>query len=451
MPGVTAGVYTGSLDAGTEVSSTYEGRHITMKDNELIHPKHADGFVDKGDPCIICDAGVPTTYGLAVGVAFKSASATSDLIALDTEGIWNLTVYAEDDDGDRAIEAGDRLYIRAGALPGVADGDGTGDAEISKISNSVVQVPFGYALGSVVAGGSGVIAVKVHFDPILIGDVANKGLDHVQGTTTNPIAWGITGNHVKANVFTVGVLTDYINFQRIHMLTTDDITAGGVYNIYSRQDVKHDIQNMVGIHALGYVTPDTPAALTINQLLGLSGQVYVNNPGFTVTLSDSISACQLNMDQSLTSTITGSVPAENGWINGLFVYMNGIEHDNSGKAAGVHVTQGGGGTSFPDYGFYLLMESANALAGFKFESKAIGMFAIEFECALGFGYTALLRYSGGATVANCTYFLQCDQAAGAEGGGMMLEENTDNTADSDYQIAVRLAGDTVTRWLRLYN
>ena len=165
MPGVTAGVYTGSLDAGTEVSSTYEGRHVTVYEAELIHPFIADGFVNKGDPVVLCDSGVPTTYGHAVGVAFNSASALTDLIAVDTEGIWNLTVYAEDDNGNAAIEIGDPLYIRAGALPGAADGDGTGDAEISKIVDPATQVPFGYALGSVVAGGSGVIAVKVHWDP----------------------------------------------------------------------------------------------------------------------------------------------------------------------------------------------------------------------------------------------------------------------------------------------
>lgn len=175
MPGVTAGVYEGSLEAGTEVSSTYEGRHVTVYEAELTHPYHADGFVDKGDPVVLIDSGVPATYGVAVGVAFNSAAAVTDLIALDTEGIWNLTVYAEGDDGNLAIEIGDRLYIRAGDLPGAADADGTGDAEISRITDSDTQIPFGYALGSVVAGGSGVIAVKVHFGDITVGNDAIDG------------------------------------------------------------------------------------------------------------------------------------------------------------------------------------------------------------------------------------------------------------------------------------
>uniref|UniRef100_A0A6M3KV67 Putative structural protein n=1 Tax=viral metagenome TaxID=1070528 RepID=A0A6M3KV67_9ZZZZ len=165
MPGVKVGVYPISLDAGSEVSSTYEGRHITVREDELIHPYIADGFVNKGDPVILCSAAVPNSYGSAVGVAFNSGAAAADLIAVDTEGIWNLTVYAEDDSGNAAIVAGDRLYIRAGALSGAATGDGTGDAEISKITNTAFQVPFGYALATMAAGNSGVIAVKVHFDP----------------------------------------------------------------------------------------------------------------------------------------------------------------------------------------------------------------------------------------------------------------------------------------------
>lgn len=165
MPGVQVGVYPGQLEAGTQVSSTNEGRHLTVREDELIHPYIADGFVNKGDPVIVCDAGVPGTYGNLVGVAFLSGTAAADLIAIDTEGIWNLTVYAENDGGDVAIEIGDALYIRAGSIPGAADADGTGDAEISKIQDEAFQVFFGYALGSMVAGGSGQMAVKVHCSP----------------------------------------------------------------------------------------------------------------------------------------------------------------------------------------------------------------------------------------------------------------------------------------------
>ena len=417
-------------EAGDEISSTYEGRHLTFLESELTHPSHTDGFVDKGDPVVV--------GSVIVGVAFLSAVAATDKIAIDTEGIWVQSVVAEDDDGNIAVTPGDELYINITTCI------------ISKISNSVTNIPFGYALGVIGIGETATIAVKVHFDPALIGGILAKGLDHVQGTASDPIAWGVTGDHIKAMAFSVGILTDYINAQRIHMVTTDDITAGGVYNIYSRQDVKHDIQNMVGIHGLGYITPDTPVALTVNQVACISGQIYLNNPGFTTTLGDSLNAGLFTMDQSLTSAIVGTFPGVNGWMNGVFIYMNGIEHDNAGYTAGLHIHQGGGVTSFPDYGIFILQESENALAAMKIESKAIGMFGIEFESALGFGFTSMIRYSGGATVANCMYFLQFDQAAGAEGGGMVLEDNTDNTANSDYQINVRLAGDTVDRKIRLY-
>lgn len=163
MPGITVGVYAGEQTAGTQVSSTYEGRHLTVREDELIHPYRIGGLVNKGDPVIVCDAGVPGSYGHAIGVALKTALATSDMIAIDTEGIWNLTVYGEDDNGDRAIEIGDPLFIRAGSLPGAASGGGVGDAEISRISEGTNQIPFGYALGSMVLNGSGVMAVKLHW------------------------------------------------------------------------------------------------------------------------------------------------------------------------------------------------------------------------------------------------------------------------------------------------
>jgi len=138
-------------DPGEEISSTYEGRHITLLESDLIHPTHADGFVDKGDP--ICSA---TGHPAIVGVAFKSAAAATDLIAIDTEGIWNLDVVAVDDAGNSAVAGGDCIYIN------------TTTAVLSKISNGATQRPFGYALGIITGGATNAIAVKVHFDQAII-------------------------------------------------------------------------------------------------------------------------------------------------------------------------------------------------------------------------------------------------------------------------------------------
>lgn len=173
MPGVGIGVYdgyAGVLHAGEEVSSTYEGRHITVLESELIHPNHlAAGvnLVQKGDPVIICNTGVPANRGRAVGVALATATAATDLIAIDTEGIWQLPVSSYTDGAvGSAIVAGDPLYIHDESLA-AAGALGLGDALISKIRNLVTQIPFGYALGTMVAAGTGTIAVKVHWDPSL--------------------------------------------------------------------------------------------------------------------------------------------------------------------------------------------------------------------------------------------------------------------------------------------
>ncbi len=137
------------LPAGEEISSTYEGRHVTLLESELIHPSHTDGLVNKGDPVVF---GTVALQG--VGVSFKSAAAATDLIAIDTEGIWVIDVNAADDGGNRAIEGGDRLYIN------------NSTAIVSAIATGATQVPFGYALGHVDSGLTETIAVKVHWDPV---------------------------------------------------------------------------------------------------------------------------------------------------------------------------------------------------------------------------------------------------------------------------------------------
>ncbi len=446
MPGVKVGVYPVSLDAGSEVSSTYEGRHITLREDELIHPYIADGFVNKGDPVVICTAATPTSYGLAVGVAFKSGVSTSDLIAVDTEGIWNLTVYAVDDDGNVAIDAGDRLYIRAGALPGAVDADGTGDAEISKISNSVVQVPFGYALASMAAGNSGVIAVKVHFDPIMVSGVVDKGLDHVQGTIANPIAWGTTDFNVKSVVMSVGILTDYISGLFMRAYATAAVPAGGIQGlIYSRITAQDDVQDMYAIRGRTDLVMDTPGAHIANMVVGGMFSATLANAGFALTLADRIKALDVSIGQSATSTIT------TGSICGIYVAMNGILVDNAGRTAGIYIYQGGGGSAYPDYGIHIVTESANVLAAIFINSLNQDTPAgIEFETSGGFGYVSLLEYDGPMTAANCEYFMSFAAAAGAEGNTMILEDETNNDADADFAIRVRLAGDGVDRVIRLY-
>jgi len=128
--------------AGEEISSTYEGRHVTLLASELTH---AGAVVTKG---------LPVVFGNACGIAFKTEVAGTDLIPVDTEGIWVIDVHAADDGGNVAVVPGDRLYIN------------TTTCVVSKIATPASQIPFGYALGSIDSGNTDTIAVKVHWDPV---------------------------------------------------------------------------------------------------------------------------------------------------------------------------------------------------------------------------------------------------------------------------------------------
>ncbi len=139
-----AGGYQLGRDAGDQGSSTYEGRHVQVLESLMVHPAHADGFVDGKDPVVV---------GNMVGIAFTDATAATDFITIDTEGLWYLSVVGSDDDGNSAVVQGDELYIN------------TTTAIISKISAVATQRHFGLAQGPVDAGTTAVIMVKIHFDP----------------------------------------------------------------------------------------------------------------------------------------------------------------------------------------------------------------------------------------------------------------------------------------------
>jgi hypothetical protein len=144
--------------AGQEISSTYEGRHLSIEEQYMTHPYHADGLVDKGDPVLIGDD--------IVGVALNSASAAGDVIAIDTEGIWFLNVLGTISDGtaDGAVHTmavGDQVYINRTAGTVGAPYMLSGQADPHNF------VPFGYLLGDVTAHLTTptLAAVKVHGIP----------------------------------------------------------------------------------------------------------------------------------------------------------------------------------------------------------------------------------------------------------------------------------------------
>ncbi len=288
MPGVTVGVYAGEQTAGTQVSSTYEGRHLTVREDELIHPFIADGFVNKGDPVILCDAGVPGTYGNAVGVAFLAGAAAADFIPLDTEGIWNLTVYAENDAGNVAIEIGDPLYIRAGNLTGAASADGLGDAEISKIVNAANQIHFGYALGSMVAGGSGVIAVKVHWDP----DDQTQERREYETVTSGAYSYGFHETAILAAGESTGL--HYMDSQ------IAGIQTGGIYGFSAWIEPQATFADNGGLLVLlegGIWAGGSGEDITSSRVIGLQLQYDMGaNPGSIAHFRVNVAASSGAMD-----------------------------------------------------------------------------------------------------------------------------------------------------------
>ncbi len=128
--------------AGSQVSSTYEGRHLVILESDLVHPTRTGELCTKGDP-VVC--------GNIVGVALNTADAATDYVEIDTEGIWNLTVVGACSGGNTAIVMGDPIYINS--TTAVLNHDGT----------TGTTKTFGYALGPVTSGASTVIAVKVHW------------------------------------------------------------------------------------------------------------------------------------------------------------------------------------------------------------------------------------------------------------------------------------------------
>lgn len=128
--------YDPSREAGEEVSSTFEGRHVMVQEIVLIHADLlGDGLVQKGQP---------VAFWEGVGIALKSASSTSENIPIDTEGVWRLSVVAAN-----PIVIGQSLFI---TNAGVVTDDPTNAWAV-----------IGYSLQAITGAGTEIISVKVHW------------------------------------------------------------------------------------------------------------------------------------------------------------------------------------------------------------------------------------------------------------------------------------------------
>ncbi|MBU2177637.1 MAG: DUF2190 family protein [Gammaproteobacteria bacterium] len=127
--------YNAFAEAGQQVSSTFEGRHVNIQEVLLVHADLGNGLVQKGQP---------VAFWEGVGIALKTAASTSDSIPVDTEGIWRVSVVAE-----AAIAVGQSLFINTSGVVTDSPVDG--------------QAVFGYSLQQVSEAGTYVLAVKVHW------------------------------------------------------------------------------------------------------------------------------------------------------------------------------------------------------------------------------------------------------------------------------------------------
>lgn len=127
--------YNPYAEAGEEVSSTGEGRHVYVQESVLVHADPGDGLVNKGQPVAFFEG---------VGIALKSATSASENVPVDTEGIWRVSVVAE-----AAVMIGQSLFINTSGVVTDSPVDG--------------QAVFGYALQTISGAGTEIIAVKVHW------------------------------------------------------------------------------------------------------------------------------------------------------------------------------------------------------------------------------------------------------------------------------------------------
>ena len=172
--------------AGTEASSGGEGRVPEFEESVLTHPYHSDGFVDGKDPVL---------YDNIVGVAMRGAAAATDMIAVDTEGIWWLNVLGSVSDGTadglaQELSPGTPIYIKK--TPG------TDTYILSGQHDPNAWQLFGYTLSTVTSSLTvpTLVAVKVHWNPSPIDN------DRVFGLASEPfdIVSGRYGRQVITRV-----------------------------------------------------------------------------------------------------------------------------------------------------------------------------------------------------------------------------------------------------------
>ena len=248
------GVYSTSdvCAIGDQISSTGEGRHITLYADNLEHGTDLS-YVTKGRP---------VWWGEhAVGMPFRTQASGENLLeAVDTEGIWCVDVLADNDGGGSAVIPGQQLYIN------------TTTGVVSKISDGATQICLGYALGNISSGNTERIAVKVHFDP---------SLDNAKRTYYTVTSGAYTYGKHHTSIFTGGESTGLEYFDQ--QLTGTQ--TGMLYGLGTWMEL-----------AVGFTAINTPLAclevglydaganLTAGRVIGIQMQIQVVSQPFSFYL-----------------------------------------------------------------------------------------------------------------------------------------------------------------------
>jgi len=204
--------------AGEEVSSGGEGRVLTFAESALTHPYHSDGFVDGKEPVFVGDQ---------VGVTLKAAGAATDMMAIDTEGIFWLNVLGSVSDGTadglaQALIPGQRVYIQI--VPG------TDVYILSGQSDPMNFKPFGITTSAVTSSLTvpTLVSVKVHQE-------RNDWLHQLLGARDDELLLDPTGalredTWLKAFMAPSRAMVDGENIQALNfrMTTDDDADVGGL-------------------------------------------------------------------------------------------------------------------------------------------------------------------------------------------------------------------------------
>jgi len=154
-----------------------EGKAVEVLESVLVHPTHADGFVDSGDLVYV-------TGTTLVGVAMDSAAAATDLVRVWVTGVVSAYSAAVTATAQSAIAVGDKLYLPAADV--FAIGTLTSDATAPTTADTVTIGTTVYTFRTALSVGP-----TIPYE-VLIGASAAAALDNLKSAINATAGGGTT-------------------------------------------------------------------------------------------------------------------------------------------------------------------------------------------------------------------------------------------------------------------